>query len=410
MNFLHAMLLLGLVAFSPGLSAASEKPTVAIPNLDALTKATSAQVENFFNSSDYQKLKRTDAEFLRDVYRAVLQREPDEKGFENWLAVLQNAHDPKIRQNAVKTFLDSAEYARLHESPKPVVPKKDTSRNPANVLFDGTGVFVNSAEAFPADRYAALLKKAKVTWIALQIDNGGGARTDNVAAIQGERLRPDQDGRDIRPPWADAWRKAGFKVGFWGCPRGVNQHDSQSAVDAAIPIVQADAELAVKLTAQYHGDLYIADCEAPYQSWSQKDPAPALNRVYVDAFKRAADAAGIGKIPRALSSMGRVALDMQPWIDAGWDALPQAYWNSYAVYQPSLCVDFYVKETGWPIGRVHPTIATYTGEGENRKVTLQDYAIDLKKRPTVGFSYYLPESYLRLDETLYQQLATMSSR
>ena len=37
---------------------------------------------------------------------------------------------------------------------------------------------------------------------------------------------------------------------------------------------------------------------------------PALNRVYVEAFDAAADP----KLPRALSSMGRVALDMKPWI------------------------------------------------------------------------------------------------
>jgi hypothetical protein len=402
MNLIPSMILLGLLAFN--------LPLAAAPDFDSLAKASPAQIRKFFESSDYEKQQRTDAGFINDLYRAVLQREPDKKGFDNWLAVLRNARDPKARQNAVEAFLKSAEYADLHQAQKAVVVPQDTSRNPANVFFDETGVFVNSAEALPADRYAPLLKKGRVKWIALQIDNGGETRTDNVAAIEGRRIRPDQDGRDIRPSWSDAWRKAGFKVGFWGCPRGVNQHDSQAAVDAAIPLVQTDAALAVKLTAQCHGEFYIADCEAYFQSFSQKDPTPALNRVYVEAFKRAADAAGIGKIPRALSSMGRVALDMKPWIDGGWDALPQAYWNSYAVYQPSLCVDFYVKEAGWPIGRIHPTIATYTGEGEKRSVTLQDYAADLKKRATRGFSFYLPESYLLFDERAYEQLATMSAR
>ena len=89
--------------------------------------------------------------------------------------------------------------------------------------------------------------------------------------------------------------------------------------------------------------------------------------------------------------------------------MPQAYWNSYAHYQPSLCVDFYM-QTGWPIGRIHPTIATFTGEGENRTVSLQDYARDLKTRATRGFSYYLPESYLRSDEGAYRQLAEMGAK
>jgi hypothetical protein len=100
---------------------------------------------------------------------------------------------------------------------------------------------------------------------------------------------------------------------------------------------------------------------------------------------------------------------MRPWIDEGWDAMPQAYWNSYAVYQPSLCVDFYTG-AGWPIGRIHPTIATYSGEGENRKVSLQEYAKDLKSRGTVGFSYYLPESYLRMDDSAYRQIAEMGQK
>ena len=101
-------------------------------------------------------------------------------------------------------------------------------------------------------------------------------------------------------------------------------------------MVKADAALAVNLTAKYRADLYLADCEDHFQGYNPTDPAPSLNRVYVDAFKSAAAAAGITNIPRALSSMGRVALDMKPWLDAGWDAMPQAYWNAYAVYQPSL--------------------------------------------------------------------------
>jgi hypothetical protein len=274
--------------------------------------------------------------------------------------------------------------------------KSDLSRNPGNVLFNKTGVFVNAASAFPADHYAAKLKLGNVSWVALQIDNGGAVREDNASSLQSG--------------WADQWRAAGFKVGFWGCPRGVSQHNSQAEVDKAVPKVQADAALAAKLIAKYHGDFYIADCEDSFQGYNPKDPAPALNRVYVDAFQHAASECGITNIPRALSSEGRVALDMQPWIKGGWDALPQAYWNAYAVYQPSLCVDFYVKTTGWPIERVHPTIGTFRGEGENTPRTLQDYAADLKTRATTGFSYYLPESYLKDNDSDYKQLAVMGNR
>jgi hypothetical protein len=291
--------------------------------------------------------------------------------------------------------------AQVHAGPTPLqecdtVPQKpDPSRNPGNVIFNRTGVFVNSAASFPAKEYASRLKLAGVAWIALQIDNGGEVRADNAS--------------DITSGWADRWRAAGFKVGFWGCPRGVGEHGSQAAVDQAVPKVQADAALGANLAAKYHGDFYIADCEDSFQSYNPKDPTPALNRVYVEAFQRAAITGGIGKIPRALSSEGRVALDMEPWIQGGWDAMPQAYWNSYAVYQPSACIDFYVKSAGWPINRVHPTIATFRGEGENRAVTLQDYAADLNTRETTGFSFYLPESYLKADEIAYKQLAVMGA-
>lgn len=295
-------------------------------------------------------------------------------------------------------FFIATPHDTLAQSPNTnSVPKKsDTTRNPGNALFNKTGVLVNSASAFPVDHYAAKLKMANVSWIALQIDNGGAVREDSASSL--------------KSGWADQWRAQGFKVGFWGCPRGVGQHNSQAEVDKAIPNVQADAALAAKLTAKYHGDFYIADCEDHFQGYNQKDPAPALNRVYVDAFQKAASEHGITNIPRALSSMGRVALDMEPWIKAGWDAMPQAYWNSYAVYQPSLCVDFYVKSAGWPIERVHPTIATFRGEGEDKPKTLQEYDADLKSRATTGFSFYLPESYLKDNDSDYKQLSTMGNR
>ncbi len=285
--------------------------------------------------------------------------------------------------------------ADLEVARSPGGAQKDSTRNPANVLFDKTGVLVNSAAALPVDHFAPNFKLARIAWIALQIDNGGKPRTDNLEALQ--------------KGWADRWRAAGFKVGFWGCPRGVAKHGEQSAVNDAIPNVQADAALGAELTAKYHGDFYIADCEDSFQSYNPKDPTPTLNRVYVEAFKRAAETNGIARLPRALSSEGRVALDMQPWIQGGWDALPQAYWNAYAVYQPSKCVDFYVHDAKWPIGRVHPTIGTFTSEGEKRTVTLQEYAADLKTRPTTGFSFYLPESYLKDNTSDYQQLRSMST-
>ncbi len=381
-----------------GATVAAEAPSTTIAGLKSPDNPTPAQVKAFFGSAAYKAQQRSDADFLTDLYRVVLQREPDAPGYHSWSATLQKSpDDPKARDKALQAFLTAPEYLGKHSSATAVVAKKkDLTRHPANGLFNKTGVFVNSADAFPPDRYAPLMKKAGVVWLTLQIDNGGAIRNDNIASI----------GRG----WAETWRAAGFKVGFWGAPRGVTHHNSEAAIAESTPLVQADAALAVKLTAQYHGEFYIADCEDGYQGYNQKDPTPALNGVYVAAFESAAKAAGLSKMPRALSSEGRVALDMRPWIAAGWDALPQAYWNAYAVYQPSKCVDFYVQEAGWPIGRIHPTIATFTSEGEKRTVSLQQYADDLKSRSTTGFSFYLPESYLGLtDVAAYEQLAKMAA-
>ncbi len=313
------------------------------------------------------------------------------------MTVLKNSQNQRAaRAKVVNTFLKSPEYQGLHaDAAAHAAPKQDTTRNPANAIFDKTGMFVNDASAFPASAYASKMKMAHVAWIAIQIDNGGKIRTDNASAIE--------------HGWAAQWRREGFAVGFWGCPRGITRHGKKEALEESIPRVRADAELAVRLAAKYHADLYLADCEDSFQGYNAEDPAPALNRVYVEAFHKAAAAAGIFAMARALSSEGRIALDMKPWIEDGWDAMPQAYWNSYAVYQPSKCVDFYL-QTGWPIGRIHPTIGTFRGEGENREVTLADYANDLKTRNTVGFSYYLPESYLRMNDAAYREIAEMGAK
>jgi hypothetical protein len=247
----------------------------------------------------------------------------------------------------------------------------DPTRNPGNKVFEGPGMFVASADAFPPQQWIQKLKDAGVTWVALQINNPGPVDA-NVNALKNG--------------WADPLRAAGIKVGFWGVSYGTN--------------AATDARTAADLTSQLKGDFYIADCEGAFQAG---EGDPARNKTFVDAFQDQATKDGIGNIPRSLSSMGRVALDMKPWIDNGWDAMPQAYWNSYEQYQPSRCVQFY-EDWGWPKDRIHPTIATYDGssEGHATPKSIAQYDADLKASGTTGFSYYLPESYL--DDATYQAL------
>ncbi|MFL5319642.1 MAG: hypothetical protein ACJ790_08280 [Myxococcaceae bacterium] len=276
----------------------------------------------------------------------------------------------QLENDRVKLAILDAAISK--KAPAPVGPVKplDPTRNPGNVVFDGPGMFVDNAAGYSAAANADKLKAAGVTWITLQIHNGGNERSDNEAALMNG--------------WADAWRAKGFKVGFWGVSYGNAENDGR---------------LAAQLTAKYHGDFYNADCEGPFQSG---EGDPARNKQFVDAFQDEANKEGIGKIPRSLTSMGRVALDMKPWIDNGWDAMPQAYWNDWKVYQPSLCVKFY-EDSGWPKDRIHPLIGTYGATGDQTEPKqIKDYVADLKAGGTTGISYYLPENYL--DENEYQQL------
>jgi len=276
--------------------------------------------------------------------------------------------------SVLRSVVASLTVARPKEPPKKedlaIKPATgDPTRNPGNAVFDGPGMFVADASAYPPGVYAEKLKAAGVTYITLQINNPGPVG-GNIA--------------ELEKGWAEQYRKAGIKVGFWGVSYG----------DAA-----NDAKTAAQLTAKYKGDFYIADCEGSFQAG---EGDVSRNRAYVDAFQAEATRLGIGKIPRALSSMGRVALDFKPWIDNGWDAMPQTYWNDYTVYQPSKNVKFW-EDSGWPKGRIHPTIATYTTTGDQTaKIGLDDYFADLKAAGTTGFSYYLPESYL--DEEGYRKL------
>jgi len=272
----------------------------------------------------------------------------------------------EAQMDRVKLAIVQQAIARVGKV-KPV----DVTRNPGNVVFEGPGMFVANASAMNPQAWAAKLKASGVTWVSLQVNNGGEV-AENVTALQNG--------------WAAPFKAAGIKVGFWG-------------VSYTEP--EKDAQQAAQLTRRLGGDFYIADCEGQFQ-FGQGDVGQ--NKRFVDAFQAEASRQGIGQIPRALSSMGRVALDMKPWLDNGWDAMPQAYWNSYEHYSPSLSTDFYV-QNGWPKGRVHPTIATYDGssEGNARPKSIAEYAADLKKSGTKGFSYYLPESYL--DDAKFAELS-----
>lgn len=255
--------------------------------------------------------------------------------------------------------------AALVKKAAPVTPV-DKTRNPGNVVFEGPGMFIENPANYPPSVYAARLRAAGVTWVAFQSHNPAPVFEGSAQAF------------------VDGWRAAGFKVGHWGVSYGES--------------VVADAVHGAQLTKKYGADFYIANCEGAFQA-GQGDVA--RNKQFVDAFQAEATRLGIGDIPRALSSMGRVGIDHQPWIQNGWDAMPQAYWNDFSVYEPTACAKFY-QDWGWPKDRVHLTIGTYSATGDGTPKTVADYVAPLKATGLKGFSFYLPENYL--DDAGYQLL------
>ena len=86
----RAIFLFGLMLLSmtPKAFASDPETSPAPASLDSLARATPTQIKAFFNSGDYQSRHRSNAEFITDLYRGILRREPDSAGFDAWLAAL----------------------------------------------------------------------------------------------------------------------------------------------------------------------------------------------------------------------------------------------------------------------------------------------------------------------------------
>ncbi|HXM46935.1 MAG TPA: DUF4214 domain-containing protein [Pyrinomonadaceae bacterium] len=73
---------------------------------------------SLFQSSAYAALNRSDADFVRDLYYAYLQRDPDADGYAFWLATLQsdNANGLNGREHLLQGFEGSTEFMNLVSS------------------------------------------------------------------------------------------------------------------------------------------------------------------------------------------------------------------------------------------------------------------------------------------------------
>lgn len=70
-------------------------------------------VKYFFNSEEYLAKNSSDGEFLTTLYNTVLEREPDEEGYNFWISVLEKGYD---RENVIDGFCYSPEFKELCSS------------------------------------------------------------------------------------------------------------------------------------------------------------------------------------------------------------------------------------------------------------------------------------------------------
>lgn len=224
-------------------------------------------------------------------------------------------------------------------------------------VFSGAGVFVDNPQDFPDPAtVAGWLQAAHFTWIALHIDDVGTL-----------------DWTD--PTWIPTMRAHGIHVGIWG-------------VESLDPIAGAAiANLAIDL---YAPDFYIADAEAPYMG-KKRSTGWERSEMFVRAFR-----AMQPSLPAALVTLGAATapyvlpIDYAAWRNAGFDLLPEAYFNQYKGDRPDLTVAS-AQRAGWPLSAVHPVIGVY------HHYPAANYVPLLQSLATRGFSVFLGDQMSAAD-------------
>jgi hypothetical protein len=243
--------------------------------------------------------------------------------------------------------------------------RADSSAN----VFDGAGVFVDNPLNLPGPwDLAEALEANHFTWVAFHITNG---------FVQ----------QEIDPMWIDVFRAHGIKVGGWG------YDDSAALIDAVL------AHLAIQ---RYGLDFYIADAESQYEQ-TKKIRGWKNSATFVHVFRSLEPT-----LPAALTTYGAATapfvlpIDFASWRNAGFDLLPQAYYNQFPkAYRPDLTVD-HAQRAGWPLDRVHPVIGVY------RRYPAANYIPLLAALPTRGFSVFLADQATAADYAALEPLALAS--
>jgi hypothetical protein len=93
-------------------------------------------------------------------------------------------------------------------------------------------------------------------------------------------------------------------------------------------------------------------------------------------------------------------IDFKSWRDAGFDLLPQAYYNQFPKVDSPLSTVQHAERAGWTINRVHPVIGVY------HRYPAADYVPMLEQAGTKGYSVYLGDQATYAD---YDALSVLNT-
>jgi len=250
-------------------------------------------------------------------------------------------------------------------APAPTLPP---SLAPSPSLWNQAGVFVDNTQAFDPRLLVAGLEEGGFAWVAFNVHDG---LTETP----------------VDPEFVRLVRQAGFVTGAWGVERDQPEQE---------------ASLAARIVGEWGYRFYIADAEDAYKADTGGDIARSAT--FVDAFRaRAPD------LPAALSTYGAapapfvLPIDFASWRQAGFELLPQAYFNESAIYRPDRTIAHAVR-AGWDPRRVHPIVGVYHQYPAERYLPL------LRAARSYGFSVYLADQmsdsdYSALGQAIQEGLA-----
>lgn len=111
----------------------------------AAAKTTAA---GLLDSPEYADKQKTDRQYVRDLYRVYLEREPDQGGWDAWTAACATHGRPAVRQG----FADSSEFANRVSGMYPGAPTGSTRRN---VALAANGATATASSEYGPGYYAS---------------------------------------------------------------------------------------------------------------------------------------------------------------------------------------------------------------------------------------------------------------